>query len=233
MGSMVRNNSFSIFEGQITGVFGLVGSGRTETFKIVSGIYKRDFLRGGEIEFDGRPVRYNVPVHAVRDGIVYVTEDRKLEGFFETMSIAENFYSGPLAADLTRSSVVSFAEMREIAADWSKRLDVKAINDNARVVELSGGNQQKVVIGKGLAQRPKLVIFDEPTRGVDVGAIAEIHRFINQLADEGLAVVVISSYLPEVMNLSDRILVCRQGRVVEEISPVEATEEKIMFAAVH
>jgi simple sugar transport system ATP-binding protein len=101
------------------------------------------------------------------------------------------------------------------------------------VVELSGGNQQKVVIGKGLSQRPKLVIFDEPTRGVDVGAIAEIHRFINQLADEGLAVVVISSYLPEVMSLSDRILVCRQGRVVEEISPVDATEEKIMFAAVH
>lgn len=233
MGSMVRNNSFSIFEGQITGIFGLVGSGRSETFKIVAGIYKRDFLRGGEIEFEGRAVRYNVPVHAVTDGIVYVTEDRKLEGFFETMSIAENFYAGPLAAGLTRSNVVSFAEMREIAADWSKRLDVKAINGNARVVELSGGNQQKVVIGKGLAQRPKLVIFDEPTRGVDVGAIAEIHRFINQLADEGLAVVVISSYLPEVMNLSDRILVCRQGRVVEEFSPLEAREDKIMFAAVH
>lgn len=233
MGSMVRNNSFSIFEGQITGVFGLVGSGRTETFKIVSGIHKRDFLRGGEIEFDGKPVRYNVPVHAVQDGIVYVTEDRKLEGFFETMSIAENFYSGPLAARLTRSSVVSFAEMREIAAEWSQRLDVKAINDNARVVELSGGNQQKVVIGKGLSQKPKLVIFDEPTRGVDVGAITEIHRFINQLADDGLAVVAISSYLPEIMSLSDRILVCRQGRVVEEISPADATEEGIMFAAVH
>ena len=233
MGSMVRNNSFSIFEGQITGIFGLVGSGRTETFKIISGIYKRDFLRGGEVVFEGKPVRYVVPVHAVRDGIIYVTEDRKLEGFFETMSIAENFYSGALAAGLTRSKTVSYAEMHEIAAGWSKRLDVKAINDNARVVELSGGNQQKVVIGKGLAQRPRLVIFDEPTRGVDVGAIAEIHRFINQLADDGLAVVVISSYLPEVMNLSDRILVCRQGRVVEEISPVEATEEMIMFAAVH
>jgi simple sugar transport system ATP-binding protein len=233
MGSMVRNNSFSIFEGQITGVFGLVGSGRTETFKIISGIAKRDFLRGGEIVLGERPVRYNVPVHAVRDGIIYVTEDRKLEGFFETMSIAENFYSGALAAGLTKSRVVSYAEMHAIAADWSQRLDVKAINDNARVVELSGGNQQKVVIGKGLAQKPRLVIFDEPTRGVDVGAIAEIHRFINGLADQGLAVVVISSYLPEVMNLSDRILVFRQGRVVEEISPAEATEEKIMFAAVH
>jgi simple sugar transport system ATP-binding protein len=233
MGNMVRNTSFSVFEGQITGVFGLIGSGRTETFKIVSGIAKRDFLRGGEIEFNDRKVRYTVPAQAVRDGIVYVTEDRKVEGIFETMSIAENFFSGHLAANLNKASIISLAEMRYISSDWSKRLDVKAINDNARVVELSGGNQQKVVIGKGLAQKPKLVIFDEPTRGVDVGAIAEIHQFINKLADDGLAVVVISSYLPEIMNLSDRILVCRQGRVVEEISPVEATADKIMFAAVH
>ena len=110
---------------------------------------------------------------------------------------------------------------------------MRAINDNARVIELSGGNQQKVVIGKSLVQKPKLVIFDEPTRGVDVGAIAEIHQIINNLADDGLAVVVISSYLPEIKNLSDRILVCRQGRIVEELSPQDATEEKIMYAAVH
>ena len=233
MGSTVRNNSFSIFAGQITGIFGLIGSGRTETFKIVSGIYKRDFLRGGDIELDGRKVRYNVPVEAVRDRIIYVTEDRKLEGFFETMSIAENFYSGLLAAGLEKSAIVSLGEMRRLSAEWTKKLNVKAINDNARAVELSGGNQQKVVIGKGLIQAPRLVIFDEPTRGVDVGAIAEIHQLINRLADDGLAVVVISSYLPEIMNLSDRILVCRQGRVVEEISPLEATEETIMYAAVH
>ena len=233
MGNTVRNNSFSIFEGQITGVFGLIGSGRTETFKIVSGIYKRDFLRGGDVELDGRKIRYNVPTDAVRDRIVYVTEDRKLEGFFETMSIAENFYSGLLAARLEKSAVISFKEMRALSAEWTKKLNVKAINDNARAVELSGGNQQKVVIGKGLIQAPRVVIFDEPTRGVDVGAIAEIHQIINRLADEGLAVVVISSYLPEIMNLSDRILVCRQGRVVEEISPLEATQEKIMYAAVH
>jgi simple sugar transport system ATP-binding protein len=124
-------------------------------------------------------------------------------------------------------------EMRELSQHWSKTLNVRAINDNARVIELSGGNQQKVVIGKSLVQKPKLVIFDEPTRGVDVGAIAEIHQIINKLADDGLAVVVISSYLPEIMNLSDRILVCRQGRIVEELSPQDATEEKIMYAAVH
>ncbi|RWC78545.1 MAG: sugar ABC transporter ATP-binding protein [Mesorhizobium sp.] len=233
MSNVVRNNSFSIFEGQITGVFGLIGSGRTETFKIVSGIYKRDFLRGGAIELDDRPVRYLVPSQAVADGIVYVTEDRKSEGIFETMGIAENLFGGLLAAGREQAWVINQQEMRQLSAEWTKTLNIKAINDNARVVELSGGNQQKVVIGKGLVQKPRIVIFDEPTRGVDVGAIAEIHQIINRLADEGLAVVVISSYLPEIMNLSDRILVCRQGRIVEEFSPAEATEERIMYAAVH
>ncbi|MDX8461584.1 sugar ABC transporter ATP-binding protein [Mesorhizobium humile] len=233
MSNIVRNNSFSIFEGQITGVFGLIGSGRTETFKIVSGIYKRDFLRGGAIELDDRPVRYLVPSEAVADGIVYVTEDRKSEGIFETMGIAENLFGGLLAAGREKAWVINQQEMRQLSAEWTKTLNIKAINDNARVVELSGGNQQKVVIGKGLVQQPRIVILDEPTRGVDVGAIAEIHQIINRLADEGLAVVVISSYLPEIMNLSDRILVCRQGRIVEEFSPAEATEEKIMYAAVH
>ncbi|MER9242496.1 sugar ABC transporter ATP-binding protein [Mesorhizobium sp. M0633] len=233
MSNVVRNNSFSIFEGQITGVFGLIGSGRTETFKIVSGIYKRDFLRGGTIELHDRPVRYLVPSEAVADGIVYVTEDRKSEGIFETMDVAENLFGGFLAAGREKGWVINAQEMRTLSAEWTRTLNVKAINDNARVVELSGGNQQKVVIGKGLVQKPRIVIFDEPTRGVDVGAIAEIHQIINRLADEGLAVVVISSYLPEIMNLSDRILVCRQGRIVEEFSPAEATEEKIMYAAVH
>ena len=233
MSNVVRNTSFSIFEGQITGVFGLIGSGRTETFKIVSGIYKRDFLRGGAIELDDKPVRYLVPSEAVADGIVYVTEDRKSEGIFETMGIAENLFGGFLAAGREKAWVINAQEMRTLSAEWTKTLNIKAINDNARVIELSGGNQQKVVIGKGLVQQPRIVIFDEPTRGVDVGAIAEIHQIINRLADEGLAVVVISSYLPEIMNLSDRILVCRQGRIVEEFSPAEATEEKIMYAAVH
>jgi ABC-type sugar transport system ATPase subunit len=233
MGNVVRNNSFSIYAGQITGIFGLIGSGRTETAKVIAGIYKRDFRGGGEIELDGRPVRYAVPGMAVKDGIIYVTEDRKTEGFFETMSVAENLYSGVLAAGLERLPYVSFREMRSLAGTWSKTLNIKTINSDARVVELSGGNQQKVVIGKGLVQQPRIIIFDEPTRGVDVGAIAEIHQVINRLADEGLAVVVISSYLPEIMNISDRILVCRQGRIVEEFSPSEATEEKIMYAAVH
>lgn len=233
MGAIVKNTSFSIFAGQITGLFGLVGSGRTETAKIIAGVMKRDFNRGGEVALDGKPVRYNTPRPAMQDGIVYVTEDRKLEGFFETMSIAENFYSGHLAAGENKIPVVSRAEMTRLAESWSRTLNIRAINPDARVVELSGGNQQKVVIGKGLVQKPRLVIFDEPTRGVDVAAIAEIHHLIEKLADDGLAVVVISSYLPEILKLSDRILVCRQGRVVEEFSPLDASEERIMYASVH
>lgn len=233
MGKMVRNTSFSIYAGQITGIFGLIGSGRTETAKIISGVVKRDFFHGGEVRLEGKPVRYRLPRPAVKDGIVYVTEDRKLEGFFETKSIAENIYMNLLSADLNKAAIVSRSEMMELANDWVKRLNVKAIDSDARVIELSGGNQQKVVIARSLVQRPKLVIFDEPTRGVDVGAIAELHQVINDLADAGLAVVVISSYLPEILNLADRVLVSRQGRVVEEFSVEEATEEKIMYAAVH
>ena len=232
-GGVVRNNAFSVFDGQITGLFGLIGSGRTETAKVIAGILKRDFTRGGRIELQGKPVRYATPREAVRDGIVYVTEDRKLEGFFDTTSIAGNLYAGLLASGEHHGLLVSTREMHGLAERWRRTLAIRSIGAEARVIELSGGNQQKVVIGKGLVQQPRIVIFDEPTRGVDVGAIAEIHGLINRLADDGLAVVVISSYLPEILNLSDRILVFRQGRMVEEFSPAEATEEAVMYAAVH
>jgi ABC-type sugar transport system ATPase subunit len=233
MAAMVKNNSLSVFAGQITGIFGLVGAGRTETFKVVSGVIKRDFFHGGEVLLHDKPVRYRVPAAAVRDGIAYVTEDRKVEGIFETMSIARNIYMGVLAKLGRKRPLVSSREATEAGEYWIKRLNIRAIGKDVKVVELSGGNQQKVVIGKSLAQDPDLIIFDEPTRGVDVGAIAEIHQLINRLADDGKAIVVISSYLPEIMALSDRILVSRQGKVVEEYSALEATEEKIMYAAIH
>jgi ABC-type sugar transport system ATPase subunit len=233
MGTVVRNTSFSVFSGQITGLFGLVGSGRTETMKIVSGVLKRDFFHGGTISFLGSPARYRTPRPAVRDGIVYVTEDRKVEGFFETMSIAANIQLGTVAKGINPLAVISMAEARTMARQWTERLAIKAIDPNARIIELSGGNQQKVVIAKSAVQKPKMIIFDEPTRGVDVGSIVEIHRFINELADTGMAVIVISSYLPEILALSDRILVARQGRIVEEMDSRTATEQRIMYAAVH
>jgi simple sugar transport system ATP-binding protein len=233
MGGQVKSCSLSVFAGQVTGIFGLVGSGRTETFKIVAGVMKRDFRHGGEVLLNGKPVSYIVPATAVRDGIAYITEDRKLEGFYETKSISENIYLGLLAKLRGKRKLVSKAEADEIGQLWAKRLNIRTINTDVKAVELSGGNQQKVVIAKSLVQEPQIIIFDEPTRGVDVGAIEEIHKTINTLADEGRPVVVISSYLPEIMSLSDRILVFRMGKVVEEFSAAEATEEKIMYAAIH
>lgn len=232
-GKIVRNTSFSIYNGQITGMFGLVGAGRTETMQIVSGAIKRDFFNGGEIKLEGKPVRYRVPRPAMNDGIVYVTEDRKYDGFFETMSIAENIWMGDISNGSNPASIVTMSRAKELAEQWTKKLSIRAINSSAKMLELSGGNQQKVVIAKSLVQKPKLIVFDEPTRGVDVGSIVEIHQLINELADSGIAVVLISSYLPEILSLSDRILVARQGQVVEELSAEDATEERIMYAAVH
>lgn len=234
MGNLVRNSSFSVYEGQVTGMFGLVGSGRTEMMKVVSGVIKRDFFHGGSIKLHGRPVRYRVPASAVHDGIVYVTEERKQEGFFETMSITDNIHLGEMAGKAFGGfSIMSMRKARDVAEAWRERLNIRAIDPDAKVIELSGGNQQKVVIAKSLIQKPRLVIFDEPTRGVDVGAIVEIHTFIRELADQGIGVVVISSYLPEIMSISDRILIARQGKVVEEMDSATATEKSIMYAAVH
>ncbi len=230
---LVRNSSFSVFAGQVTGMFGLVGAGRTEMAKVVAGVMKRDLFHGGEIRLFGKSVRYRVPRPAMRDGIVYVTEDRKLDGFFETMTAGQNLQVGELSDGSNPFSIISLSRARDLVADWGSRLKLKQINDKARMIELSGGNQQKVVIAKSLIQKPKLIIFDEPTRGVDVGAIVEIHQLIGELADQGMAVVVISSYLPEILAVSDRILVVKRGRVVEEMMATDATEEKIMFAAVH
>ena len=158
-------------------------------------------------------MRYLVPRPAVRDGIVYVTEERKIEGFFETQSIAGNIYLGLLAKLRgERLPGVAGARPQRWASSGSSSSTSAPSARTSRSIELSGGNQQKVVIAKSLVQEPELIIFDEPTRGVDVGAITEIHQLINRLADEGKAVVVISSYLPEVMALSDRILVQRRAR---------------------
>ncbi|HEY0451186.1 sugar ABC transporter ATP-binding protein [Actinophytocola sp.] len=233
LGNVVRNMSFSAYAGEVLGIAGLIGSGRTETAKIIVGALKRNRIHGGRVLLGGRAVRYRVPKQAIDDGIVYITEDRKLDGFFETMTVAENMYLGYLASRRGRRHwFVSKAQRDRIAKDWSDRLKVKAINHDAKIVELSGGNQQKVTVGKSLVAEPEVVIFDEPTRGVDVGAIEEIHQLIRKLADEGKAVIVISSYLPEVLAISDRILVTRFGRTVAEFSREDATQEKIMYAAI-
>ena len=233
MGTAVKNMSFSLFAGEVVGMFGLVGAGRSEVAQVVCGARKRNFLRGGMIYLHGRPVRYRVPRQAVRDGIAYITEDRKVDGFFETMTVDQNIYLGYLASPHVRRFAWSGREMKRIADRWIGALSISALRRSLKIVEYSGGNQQKVVVAKSLAQEPSIVIFDEPTRGVDVSAIPQIHQAIRELAGQGKAVVVISSYLPEILTISDRILVARGGRIVEELAAADATQEKIMYAAIH
>ncbi len=231
MGSVVNNMSFSIFPGEITGIAGLIGSGRSEVAKVIMGHTKRNF-GGGKIWLEGREVRYRVPSQAVEDGIAYVTEDRKLDGLFDMMPVSENVGLGWLAKFGRRAVVAPFSKMRVVSREWKERLSIRRVGADQSVLYLSGGNQQKVVFAKSLAQKPKLVIFDEPTRGVDVGAIAEIRQIIRTFADSGAGVMLISSYLPEILDLSDRILVAKGGAIAAEFSRSEATAEKILDAAI-
>jgi ABC-type sugar transport system ATPase subunit len=233
MGAVVKNMSFSVYAGEVVGIAGLIGSGRTEIAKIVYGALKRNLINGGMIYLRGKPIRYRVPKQAINDGICYITEDRKLNGYFETMRIDDNIYVSKLATKLGWSFLLSAFKRGTLANYWVDRLKIAALQRKARIVELSGGNQQKVVIAKSLGQDPSIVIFDEPTRGVDVGTIPEIHAQIRRLADEGKAVVVISSYLPEILAVSDRILVARLGRIVAEFDAATTTEDRIMYAAIH
>jgi len=233
MGMAVKNMSFSVYAGEVVGIAGLIGSGRTEIAMVIYGALKRNLVNGGTIRLRGKPIRYRVPRQAINDGIAYITEDRKANGFFETMVVDDNVYLGKLATKSGFSFLLSRARRSKLANYWVERLKISALQRKAKIIELSGGNQQKVVLAKTLVQDPSIIIFDEPTRGVDVGTIPHIHAEISRLADEGKAVVVISSYLPEVLVVSDRILVARTGRIVAEFDAAEATQDKILYAAVH
>ena len=233
MGMAVKNMSFSVYAGEVVGIAGLIGSGRTEIAKIVYGALKRNLVNGGTIRLRGKPIRYRVPRQAINDGIAYITEDRKANGFFETMVVDDNVYIGSLATRKGWSFLLSRARRSKLANYWVDRLKISALQRKAKIIELSGGNQQKVVLAKTLVQEPSIIFFDEPTRGVDVGTIPHIHGEIRRLADEGKAVVVISSYLPEILAVSDRILVARTGRIVAEFDAADATQDKILYAAVH
>ncbi|MER6667232.1 sugar ABC transporter ATP-binding protein [Amycolatopsis japonica] len=231
---VVRNMAFSAYAGEIVGIYGLVGAGRSETAMIVSGVMKRRRLRGGTVRLNGKPVRFRTPRHARTAGIVYITEDRKASGFFSHLTIADNIYFGHLCSALRLPFFYRPGDRKSVAKRFVERFQVRTLQPGkATVEELSGGNQQKVVLAKGLTRKPLVAIIDEPTRGVDLGTIPEIHAMIRALADDGVAVVVISSYLPEIQALSDRVLVARAGSIAAEFSPEEADEESLMFAAVH
>jgi rhamnose transport system ATP-binding protein len=222
-----RDITFSVRAGEIVGFAGLVGAGRTEIARVLFGIDQRD---SGVVRVGGTAVTFSNPSAAMNAGIAYLPEDRHQEGLVLDFSIAQNV-TLPILPRLFPRLFVHAAAERQVAQDYTSRFDVRMTGIEQRVGALSGGNQQKVVLAKWLASKPSVLILDEPTRGIDIGAKVEVHRIISELAAAGLAIILISSDLPEVLAMSDRIIVLHEGRITAEIPRDRATEERVMFAA--
>jgi len=213
--------------GEILGVAGLVGAGRTALAETLFGIRP---AVAGEVWLEGRRVKLSSPGEAIRLGMGFVPEDRKLQGLFLNMAVRENIVLSAMD-EVTRWGFVNFTRADRMAREFVDKLDIRTPSLRQRVRNLSGGNQQKVIIARWLTLKPRVLILDEPTRGIDVGAKAEIHALMSQLAREGVGVLMISSELPEVLGVSDRILVMHEGRVAGEFDRDEATQDDIMRAA--
>lgn len=222
-----ENVSFALHRGEVVGFSGLVGSGRSEVARAVLGIDGHD---SGELLLEGKPVRFRLAEQAQNAGIVYITEDRKGDGLFLGMSIGDNITISTLKR-ISKAGVISKTRERDIVREYLGKLQVKCSNPAQAVGELSGGNQQKVMIARAMLSKAKVVIVDEPTRGVDVGTKAEIYKIVRNMANQGCAVLMISSELPEVIGMSDRVLVMHHGRITGEIQGGEATEENILATA--
>ena len=227
-GRAIRDVSFSVHRGEIVGIAGLVGAGRTEVARAVFGA---DPIDSGEVFIHGKRVRIQSPTDAVRNGIGYLSEDRKRYGLALGLNVETNIVLASLRRFLSPFGVVRTVLTRAAADSQVKSLAIKTPSLNQRVRNLSGGTQQKVVVGKWLTADTEILIFDEPTRGIDVGAKSEIYHLLNALAHEGKAIVMISSDLPEILRMSHRIVVMCEGRVTGELTAEEATQEKIMTFA--
>ena len=219
--------SFEVRSGEIVGLAGLVGAGRSEVARAVFGVDRWD---GGEVEVAGKPLKPGAPSLAMAAGLALVPEDRRAQGLVMGMSIERNIGLTGLRAN-SRAGVMNRGSERSRAVDWAVRLQVKYARLADVVGTLSGGNQQKVVLAKWLATSPTVLIVDEPTRGIDVGTKAEVHRLLSELAGQGVAVLMISSDLPEILGMADRVLVMHEGRIAAEIPRAEATEQSVVAAA--
>ncbi len=222
-----RDVSFSVRAGEILGLAGLVGAGRSEVARVLFGIDRRD---SGVVTLEGRRVDFAAPSDAMTAGIAYLPEDRHQQGLVLDFSIAQNV-TLPILPRLFPTLLIRPATERAVATEHTEQFHVRMTGVDQEVGALSGGNQQKVVLAKWLASGPKVLILDEPTRGIDIGAKVEVHRLIAELAAKGLAIILISSDLPEVLAMSDRIVVLHEGRITAEIARQEATQERVMFAA--
>ncbi|TPI85455.1 sugar ABC transporter ATP-binding protein [Mesorhizobium sp. B2-8-9] len=228
-GQAVRNVNFDLRRGEIAGFAGLLGAGRTETARLVFGA---DRPSAGQMTMEGAAYHPDRPADAIAAGMGFCTEDRKGEGIVPEMTVAENLTLA-LLPKISRNGVLDDSRQREIVERFIRELGIKCSGPNQKVRELSGGNQQKVLLARWLAMNPKLLILDEPTRGIDVGAKGEIQRLIRRLADQGLGVLMISSELEEVIEGADRIFVLRDGVSVTELEAEAANEEKVLTAMAH
>jgi rhamnose transport system ATP-binding protein len=220
--------SLKLRKGEIVGMAGLVGAGRSEVVETVFGLHRAD---AGEVLVNGEPLPKNSVKAAMERGLALVPENRQHCGLVLPMSVGANISMAVLPT-LTSGGLINTSRENEVIAQMMRDMTIKAATPRIAARTLSGGNQQKIVLGKWLVSKPKILILDEPTRGIDVGAKAEIYRFIRQLAREGMAVLLVSSDMPEVMLLSDRILVMRNGRISGELSRAEATQEKVLSLAI-
>ncbi|WP_225086324.1 ribose ABC transporter ATP-binding protein RbsA [Pectobacterium colocasium] len=228
-GPGVDNVSFTVRKGEILGVAGLMGAGRTELMKILYGALPRT---GGNVTLDGRDVVTRKPQDGLANGIVYISEDRKRDGLVLGMSVKENMSLTALRYFSHAGGRLKHAEEQLTVADFIRLFNVKTPSMEQPIGLLSGGNQQKVAIARGLMTRPNVLILDEPTRGVDVGAKKEIYQLINQFKEEGLSIILVSSEMPEVLGMSDRIIVMHEGRLSGDFPIEQATQEVLMAAAV-
>jgi inositol transport system ATP-binding protein len=223
-----RDVSFELRAGEILGVAGLIGAGRSKLAEALFGVTPAD---GGQLCIDGAEIIVDSPCIALGRGMAYLTEDRKETGCFLTLAVLDNLEMAVLSRNFVRFGFVRGTEVAQACADMSRKVRLKAPDLREPIANLSGGNQQKVLIGRWLLTGPKLLILDEPTRGIDVGAKAEIHHLIAQLAGRGAGVFMISSELPEILGMSDRIMVMREGCVTGMLERAEADQEKIMTLA--
>jgi len=227
-GKRLKNISFNVREGEVLGVAGLVGAGRTEMARAIFGA---DPIDSGEIYLEGKKLKITSPHDAIEKGIGYLTEDRKRNGLALGLNVKDNIVLSSLEYFVTHLGFLNDKKITERSGELVELLRIKTPSLEQKTKFLSGGNQQKVIVAKWLCRNSKVLIFDEPTRGIDVGAKREIYELINKLTEEGVAVIMISSELPEIIGMSDRVLVMHEGTIAGEISREEATEEKILMLA--
>lgn len=220
--------SFAVKRGEILGVAGLVGAGRSEVMESLFGMHPAE---GGEIYIEGLPVKIDSPSKAIEQGLAFLTEDRKKSGLFLVLSVVENMSIVNLSAYTNKNGFVSQTQMAKDCMEQISKLNIKTPTMDQIINNLSGGNQQKVLIARWLLAQPKILILDEPTRGIDVGAKAEIYRLISELAHRGVAIILVSSELPEILGMSDRVMVMHAGRITGILDKAEADQEKIMALA--